>query len=269
MARRVVRPTRETCHNCGHVLTGAYCAACGQPEREGHPPTLGHFFHDLLHEFLHIDGKIFLTLKALFFHPGKLTEEYWAGRVYSWVRPIRIFLIIVALQALASQGQGPLNHRVRVERSSSGDLSVNIADDMLRFENKEEHIPASETEVLEFSHKFEKAYGAARYSSVLVFATLAWLLYRRRQPYFISQLIAGLHFYSFWYALALLASLLSRVDPLWKNLPVLSAAYLFFALLRLFHEQWYRTLAKTVVLYGLVFATELGLGYAAAKFVES
>src|SRR5580700_986689 len=163
MARKMVRPIRQTCRNCGHVLTGAYCAACGQPERDGHPPTLGHFFHDVVHELAHVDGRIFRTLRALLFQPGKLTEEYWAGRVYSWVRPVRLFLIVVALQALVSQGQGPLNHQIRVGHSTAGDLSVNLAGDVLRFEDKHERVPASETEIQEFSHKFEKTYAVVRY----------------------------------------------------------------------------------------------------------
>lgn len=236
--------------------------------RDGHPPTVGHFLHDLVHELAHVDGKIFLTLRALVFQPGKLTAEYWAGRVASWVRPIRIFLVIVALQVLISPGQGPLNHQVRVERSSTGNLSVTIAGDVRQFEEKEERVPASEEELREFSHKFEKAYAVVRYSSVLVFAAVSWLLYRRRQPYFVSHLVAGLHFYSFWYAIALLASLPARMNPVWNNLTVLSAAYLFLALRRLFHERWYVVLAKTAALYFLVFAAEFGLGYGVASWIE-
>jgi hypothetical protein len=269
VAKKPGRARRETCRNCGSVLTGAWCAKCGQPERDGHPPTIGHFFHDLLHELVHVDGKIFRTLQALFFQPGRLTEEYWAMRVYSWIRPIRIFLIIVALQALVSSGQGPLNHQVRVQRSVKGDLSVNIASDLLRFEDKEEHVPATEQELTEFSHEFEKVYGRIRYSSVLVFAFLSWLIYRQQEPYFVRHLVAGLHFYSVWYAIALVAGLPARVDPVWNDLTLLSAIYLFFALRRLFHERWHVTMAKTVALYSFVFITELGLGYAVAKWIEN
>jgi len=67
--------------------------------------TIGHFFHDMIHEFAHVDGKIFRTLQALFFQPGRLTEEYWRTRLFVG-QPIRLFLIIVALQALVSSGQG-------------------------------------------------------------------------------------------------------------------------------------------------------------------
>ena len=119
-------PASLACRNCGGPLTGAYCASCGQAEQDGHAPTLGHFLHDLFHEFVHVDGKIFRTLKALFFQPGKLTEEYWAGHVVSWIRPIRIFLIVAALHLLVSKGVGPLNFQVELERSPSGNLNVNL-----------------------------------------------------------------------------------------------------------------------------------------------
>jgi hypothetical protein len=261
--------TDPACRNCGRALTGPYCAHCGQAERDSHPPTVAHFFHDAIHEFLHVDGKIFLTLAALFCEPGKLTAEYRAGRVASWVRPLRIFLIVIALQALISSGQGPLNHQVSVSHRSTGDLSVKIADDLRLFEDKEEHTPASDEELREFDHQFARVYGVVRYSSVAVFALVAWLLYRRKQPYFVSHLIAGLHFYSFWYALALVASIPARMNPAWKSLTALSAVYLFLMLRRLFHERWYWTLLKTIALYTLVYTTELGLGYAVVRWIEA
>jgi hypothetical protein len=37
---------------------------------------------------------------------------------------------------------------------------------------------------------------------------------------------------------------------------------------RIFRERWYLQLAKTVVLTGLMILTELGLGYAAAAWIE-
>jgi hypothetical protein len=187
--------------------------------------------------------------------------------VYSWVRPVRLFLIAVAIQALVSSGQGPLNHQVNVQRSVTGDLSVNIASDLLRFEDKEQHQPVTEQELTRFSHEFEKVYGRIRYSSVLVFAIVSWLIYRRKEPYIVRHLVAGLHFYSVWYAIALVAGFPARVDPVWNDLTLLSAIYLFFALRRLFHQRWYITMAKTAALYSVVFVTELGLGYAVAQWI--
>jgi len=251
------------CRNCGHSLSGAYCAACGQAEHDGHPPTLGHFIHDLVHEFLHVDGTIFRTLKALFFQPGKLTEEYWAGHIVSWVRPVRIFLIVVALHLLISTGVGPLNFQLVATKSPAGDLHLSVANGGKVPDMPKGNVPVTAEQHREFFEKFEKAYALIRYSSVLLFALAAWLLYRRQQPYFVNNLILGLHFYSFWYLLAMLASVLGRWSFGLNNLSLLAPVYLFLALGHLFHERWYVRLFKTLALYVFLLATELGLALAA------
>ena len=278
MAKKIVHPVRNRCRNCGAVLHGAYCSVCGQAERDGHPLTVRHFLHDLFHELLHIDGKIFRTLGLLFFRPGKLTEEYWAGRVSSSIRPIRIFLFMVFLHVLISPGEGPLNHQAIATKSSAGELRVNIAGGVIDSEavasylpwyaEQEERTLASEEEREKFAHEFEKIYAVIRYTSVLSFALAAWLLYRRQQPYFVYHLIGGLHFYGFWYAIATLASLPARLDPWWNYLSLLAFPYLFLALRRLFPERWYVQMTKTIVLYLFVNLTELGLGYAATLWLE-
>ena len=185
---------------------------------------------------------------------------------------------MVFLHVLLSPGQGPLNHRIILDQTSGEGLRINIASGMIASEaigtyvpwyaEREEDTFASEKDREEFAHEFEKAYGVIRYASVVAFALAAWLLYHRRQPYFVSHLIGGLHFYSFWYALAAAASLPARLNPLWNNLSVFAAVYLFLALGRLFHERWYIRLGKTIALYLFVHLTELGLGYAASRWIE-
>lgn len=255
------------CRNCGHQLTGPYCAACGQAAHDGHPPTIGHFAHDLVHEFLHVDGTIFRTIKALFLQPGKLTEEYWAGHLVPWIRPIRIFLIVVALHLLVSTGVGPLNYQLQLTRKPSGELNFAFGTNPSGNSIPAGSTPVPETERREFFEKFGHAYAAIRYTSVLAFAFASWLLYRKRQPYFVSHLIAGLHFYSFWYAFAILVSVPARWSPAWNVLSSLTLVYLFLFLRRLYNERWYILIAKTILLYAFLLAVELGLGLAAGWWV--
>lgn len=88
--------THETaCLNCGTLLMGSHCHACGQ---RGHQhKTLGAFFHDLLHGVLHFEGKIWRTLPMLAWRPGQLTREYIDGRRASYVSPIALFLFTIFL----------------------------------------------------------------------------------------------------------------------------------------------------------------------------
>ncbi|HME07598.1 MAG TPA: DUF3667 domain-containing protein [Bryobacteraceae bacterium] len=259
--------TGSSCRNCGHTLTGPFCSACGQAERDGHPPRVGHFFHDLVHEFLHVDGTIFRTLKALFFQPGKLTEEYWAGHVVAWIRPIRIFLVVAAIHLLVARGVGPLNFQVHLERAPNGGLNVHIDSDLRQAPAASQAGAVPDEQRREFFEKFEKTYDAIRYSSVLIFAFVSWVLYRKRQPSIVDHLIAGLHFYSFWYSLAVVAGLLARLQPAFNYLAMLSVVYLFLALGRLFHERWLPRLIKTLGLFAMLLLTELALGLAAGAWV--
>jgi hypothetical protein len=98
---------QTACLNCGASLAGAYCERCGQ--KAGPPnPTLHEFLHDLTHEILHVDGKIFRTVRLLFVRPGFLTAEQCAGRKSSYVAPIRLYLIFsVAYFAAAAYTAKP------------------------------------------------------------------------------------------------------------------------------------------------------------------
>lgn len=82
----------EFCHNCGIRLAGAFCANCGQKVQEL-DPTLKHFLHDLTHELLHVDGKIFKSVWTLLVRPGVLTRDYFEGRRARWISPIRLYLV--------------------------------------------------------------------------------------------------------------------------------------------------------------------------------
>src|SRR5262245_54559069 len=97
------------CPNCAAPLAGKFCAACGQkatPIR----PTFSYFVHDLTHELLHVDGKIFKSIWLLLTRPGFLTHEYFLGRRARYISPIRLYLIfsLAFFAASALPGQPPV-----------------------------------------------------------------------------------------------------------------------------------------------------------------
>lgn len=85
----------SACLNCGTLLVGKHCHACGQAAHVHR--SLGAFFHDLLHGVFHFEGKIWRTLPLLAWNPGRLTREYIDGRRASYVSPIALFLFVVFL----------------------------------------------------------------------------------------------------------------------------------------------------------------------------
>src|SRR4051812_48186912 len=89
------------CANCGAPMHGPYCYACGQPEK-GMIRQLASVMADVLDTIFNIDSRVFRSLLPLYFRPGYLTLEYFAGRRVRYVTPFRLFffLCIVAFFAI-------------------------------------------------------------------------------------------------------------------------------------------------------------------------
>lgn len=115
----------KNCLNCGTLLAGEFCHACGQHAHIHR--TLTAFFHDLLHGVLHFEGKIWRTLPLLAWKPGELTRRYAEGERARFVSPMALFLFTVFIMfAVASLGSGPsANPAARQEAAE--DLSKDIA----------------------------------------------------------------------------------------------------------------------------------------------
>ncbi|MEM0962466.1 MAG: DUF3667 domain-containing protein, partial [Bacteroidota bacterium] len=85
------RSGRETCANCDVPLTGDYCSACGQRDQPLRIPA-HRFMAQSVSEFFGIDGRVWRTLGALLFRPGRLTAAYLAGKRRRYLRPLRVYL---------------------------------------------------------------------------------------------------------------------------------------------------------------------------------
>lgn len=249
------------CANCGASLAGPYCHACGQHESASHPATLGHLFHELTHELLHVDGKIWRTARTLFTRPGELTAEYWAGRRARWIGPFRVFLIAAAA-LLFVPGIGPMNFQTRLERAADGGLNVAIGPPGAATPGT---VLVDGPEREAYVARLRTAYSAVRYAAVPLFALCTWLLYRRSQPYYAGHLVLAVHYYAFWYVVSLFSGRL----PYNVGAPLtqaLCAIYLFVGLRRLFGETWLRTAAKALALFVVMVAAEMVLAYVAGAW---
>lgn len=100
-----------SCPNCDAIYDGNYCNACGQKRMNEHDKSLGHLFHEMFHEIVHLDGRLWSTVKALLLARGELTLAHWNGRRGSCIGPVRWFLTAIALNYLALFS-GPLDMRI-------------------------------------------------------------------------------------------------------------------------------------------------------------
>jgi hypothetical protein len=91
LTESAIKPAR--CKNCGAVLLGRFCVNCSQAA-DVHVPSTMELMHELLEGLTHSDSRLWRTLLLLWFKPGKLTQEFVAGRRVAYLPPFRLYLIL-------------------------------------------------------------------------------------------------------------------------------------------------------------------------------
>ncbi|TCV96166.1 uncharacterized protein DUF3667 [Luteibacter rhizovicinus] len=84
------------CANCSTELQGEFCYHCGQSVKSVLRPV-SHMIEDVGDLFFHLDERVIHTLPALYFKPGFLTLEYFAGRRVRYIAPFRLMFVFCLL----------------------------------------------------------------------------------------------------------------------------------------------------------------------------
>src|SRR5450755_4233942 len=84
------------CKNCDAALLGRFCVNCSQAANV-HVPTTLELAHEFLEGLTHSDSRLWRTLTTLWFKPGKLTQEFVAGRRIAYLPPFRLYLVLSIL----------------------------------------------------------------------------------------------------------------------------------------------------------------------------
>lgn len=88
----------KKCPNCGTWMDdgkGEYCPGCGQKYTTG-LVTVGQLLADAFEAVFNFESKAYKTFFHLFV-PGRLTNEYLAGRQKRYVTPLRLFLLMAII----------------------------------------------------------------------------------------------------------------------------------------------------------------------------
>jgi len=83
----------NVCLNCNTPLTGPYCHNCGQknfPRRQ----DIGDFIVNFISSFYSFESKFFKTFRFLLFRPGRIINDYNAGKRESYFHPARMYVFL-------------------------------------------------------------------------------------------------------------------------------------------------------------------------------
>jgi hypothetical protein len=198
-AGRHAAPPGSPCHNCGTIIRGPFCHACGQKADDFHR-SVWHLATEAIEGLTHFDGRIWTSMVRLVRRPGTLTREYIEGRRASQLPPFRMFLVMVvvvffvgSLTAPRERAHTPESGQVPARVRVAGDATFQMSIRKPGAGQQAVTLDASKSKAFEdaiehWSHQFALL-------SVLVLAPVVSLLFRRR--YFFDHLVFSLHSLSF------------------------------------------------------------------------
>lgn len=258
--RRALRPRHDlvpasrapvTCLECGAPVTGTYCARCGQSAGV-HVLSMKEVAGDVTHSLLHLDSRVWRTLRLLVLRPGELTREFIAGRHQRYLPPFRLYLVVSILyfalsallpgsglfgtdakggavvapvtidvprdlaKELAAEGvsQADVEKVVGVTRNCAVDFSDNPA-----FDDYEKSLSrACEQMRADGGKRFAELFAAAAPKLMFLFlplmAAVAMLFYWRPRRLYAEHLVLFLHNHAFTFLLLCVTAVLQALSTL-------------------------------------------------------
>ncbi len=280
------RRKKSYCFNCNTSLGNGdnFCRKCGQ---ENHNKTVEfkHLINDFLGDYLTFDSKIWKSLKLLCFSPGQLTINYSAGKINSYIRPIRLMLFLSLIYVVVFSFQldhsKPLieNSGIHVGGSQSATASYKYI--IQNYENIDVYIE-QEKKYDSYLNKalIKGVYNlvggnknifneALKKTSNLLFIILPFvgLIFKvnfwRNHLFYVEHFVHALHLYSFFFLIAILGMLLSWVLPSLATLLLLFTiffTYLYFSYKKVYKRSTFITLVK-ILTTSITFVILLATGF--------
>jgi uncharacterized protein DUF3667 len=248
-------PASFVCPNCDTPNHDRYCAHCGQKHIHEGDLSLAHAWHHVLHEAVHLDGRLFSTLKLLFLKPGQLTLDFVQGRRARHLGPITLFLTAGAIYFVLAQNALGAAFDLRKVMKSIQDPRV-----VSHIEQRATSSGMTLDAYLQYRHdRFIKIYKPAYMTAVLFGAVWLVLLFRKPPRYLIEHLVFVLHTGSFGFLLTTMLSWTHRwlrFDPFIGTAGIL--IYFVIAARRFYGGgAWWTLALKGLLLQVLEFALVL------------
>lgn len=236
------QPAAFTCANCGHENTGGWCTACGQKQIHAGDLGLRHAWHHVTHELLHVDGKIFNSLRLLLTRPGQLTLDFVEGRRARHVHPIRIFLIVGAVFFLLARVNSPFDVSMTIAPQLNPEALESI-------DRRAEQLGVTRAEIMaRAAATANDAYKPLSLVVTLLSGLVLWLLFRGRRPYLAENLVMTLHLASFnmlaWFVLGWFVRMEATRTIASLGLTLAIAGYFLFAARRVYGGGWFGLFLK-------------------------
>lgn len=266
------RTPEPQCLNCGALVTGNFCAECGQEAGDRIVPVQ-HLLQDVFEEFLKWDAKILGTLAMLLFRPGFLTVEFIAGRRARYLAPFKLLFAITTLYLLLFALTGGEKALKRDLSGASGPPSPSAAtarQPTRPAETAKDPLEKTVDRGLERTADWLLA-NPTLFVFLMVPLTALYLqcLHRRSGRLYVEHLVFAVHTQSFTFAASLVEHAPIGEDAALGVLLLATMGYMTCAMHRVYGIDWWGATWRSVVLAAMVFATFIAFVLVAGLWPQS
>ena len=192
------------CLNCGEALAGDYCHRCGEKRPEARDLSARHFAAEAAKELTSLDSKLYHTLVALLFRPGRLTNEWVGGRRGRYLKPLNLCLGVFAVNLFVYTASKQatiydVGLMVKEERRVLEEWKIPGGggyDRLFAYAGRRRGVPP-ESLYEPANEKWQRNFSLLQPVQIVLLALLLQLVYFFSGRYFVEHLIFSMHFLSF------------------------------------------------------------------------
>lgn len=249
----------KLCPNCGSIVSGMYCSACGQKQIDLKDRSIATFFAYFFTELFNWDSKFFSSFKYVLTRPGYLTNEYIAGRFNSYINPLKLYLCMSIVMFF-------VNNIVYPDQYTELDLSNAETENLFgSYSNMIMEYKGISADSFKERFNSELNDKLPLYMLVMVFLFSVPLVLVESKRFYVEHLAFSLHFFTFVLFCMLLDAFASRLAE-WSTyilVYLLPTVYLFTAFKKVYKQNWKITAFETALFFVYYFVLLGGLVIAA------
>lgn len=258
---------RAHCVGCGAVVTGRYCAECGE-QTVPHDYSMKHFFAEVLETTAHLDGRVFASFRLLLTRPGQLVTNFLAGKRKTQMGPVQMFVVcnVLYFLFLPLALQLPFTSTLRMQ-------TENRPWRMMAQRMVDEKVADRHEDITAYAAHFDEMAHLQGHSLVMLmvplFAAGVWALHPRARRYYGEHLVFS--FYAMGFLLLWMTAVTVPISQIYRlgvfadwwrgdgsllevtlDVPIVLGfiAYLATASRRVYADGWKAAIAKATLSIG-------------------